>query len=226
MVLARQGVRVSASTVHRVLHEAFERGTVLRLGYLNRSTSRRRRAARRAHALRKRAGMRPVQAGDLVQIDTLHERSVLGRPRYQFTAVDPIGRHLFAQLYSSPTSRNAASFLRELITVFPVPVRSVQVDNGSEFMGEFERACQELGVALFTIPPASPKANGMVERAQRSCREEHYAFEPPCLTLQEEREALAEFVHHYNRVRPHKALGYLTPMEYHHARNLKVSQQT
>lgn len=219
VTLARRGIHVSASTVHRVLHAAFERGSLQRLGYAGRSTARRRRAAKRAHAERKRSGLRPSTAGELVQVDTLHERSVAGRPRYQFTAVDPTERHLHAQLYASATSRNAAVFLRELVTTFPVPVKSIQVDNGSEFMGEFEAACQQLGIKLYTIPPATPKANGMVERAQRTSREEHYAYEPPTMTLKEERAALAAYVHHYNHTRPHYALAYLTPTEYHQARN-------
>ena len=226
VTLANRGVHVSASTVHRVLHAAFERGSLQRLGYANRGASRRRNAAKRAHAQRKRSNLKPTRAGELVQVDTLHENSVLGRPRYQFTAVDPSERHYFAQLYSRATSRNAASFLHELIAAFPVPIRSLQVDNGSEFRGEFEQACQQLGIQLFTIPPATPKANGMVERAQRSSREEHYAFEPPCLTLEEERAALAAYVHHYNHVRPHCALNYLTPNQYNHARNLETSQLT
>lgn len=220
VTLARRGIIVSASTVHRVLHEAFQRGTIQRLGYPGRPAARRRTAAKRAHAIRKRSNLKPTQAGELVQIDTLHEHSILGRPRYQFTAVDPITRHFHAQLYSRATSRNAAMFLTELITAFPMPVTSIQVDNGSEFMSDFEAACQQLNIKLYAIPPATRKANGMVERAQRSSREEHYAYEPPTLDLTEERVALAAFVHHYNHVRPHQALAYQTPNEYHHARNL------
>lgn len=226
VTLASKGVHVSASTVHRVLHAAFERGSLQRLGYAGRATSRRRNAAKRAHAQRKRSNLKPLRAGELVQIDTLHEHSVPGRRRYQFTAVDPTERHFYAQLYSRPTSRNAALFLDELIAAFPVPITSIQVDNGSEFMGEFEAACQQRGIKLFTIPPGTPKANGMVERAQRSSREEHYAFEPPSLTLEEERVALAKYVHHYNHTRPHTALNYLTPNQYNQARNLETSQLT
>lgn len=224
VTLAAKGIHVSASTVQRVLSAAFQRGSLQRLGYSNRSSSRRRNAARRAHAQRKRSNLKPLRAGELVQVDTLHETSVVGRPRYQFTAVDPTERHYYAQLYSRPTSRNAAHFLQELITAFPVPIKSIQVDNGSEYKGEFEAACQRLNIKLYTIPPATPKANGMVERAQRSSREEHYAYEPPCLTLADERQALAAYVHHYNHTRPHQALNYLTPMQYHHARNLRTSQ--
>lgn len=220
VVLARLGVRVSASSVHRVLSELFESGKLQRIGYAGRSAGRRRRAAKRAHAQRKQSSMRPLRPGELVQIDTLHERSIVGRPRYQFTAVDPSGKQLHAQLYSSASSRNAALFLEELVAAFSFPLISIQVDNGSEFRGEFEAACQARGIGLYTIPPATPKANGMVERAQRSFREEHYAFEPATLDLEGERAALAEYVRYYNHERPHQALGYLTPVEYAESRNL------
>ncbi len=94
----------------------------------------------------------------------------------------------------------------------PTPARSLQLPPKGPVL-------KPGSSALYTIPPATPKANGMVERAQRSSREEHYAHEPPCLTLTEERIALASFVHHYNHYRPHQALAYQTPNEYHHARN-------
>ncbi|HEX7021519.1 MAG TPA: integrase core domain-containing protein, partial [Trueperaceae bacterium] len=33
-------------------------------------------------------------------------------------------------------------------------------------------------------PPGTPKANGKVERMQRTFRDEHYAYEPPHLDLE------------------------------------------
>src|SRR5690606_20885418 len=94
-------------------------------------------------------------------------------------AVDPVTRVAHAQLYKSLTSKSAREFLAELIAALPFPLRSVQVDNGSEFKGAFEAACAELGVPLYTIPPRTPKANAKVERLHRTFRDEHYAFEPP-----------------------------------------------
>ena len=147
--------------------------------------------------------------------------------RYQFTAIDPSNRLLHAQLNSRLSSRNAALFLEELLTAFPYPITSIQVDNGSEYRGHFEHACEQRNIALYTIPPATPKANGMVERSQRTCREKHYAFEPPTLNLEEERVALHGFVHYHNNIRPHQALNYLTPTEYTHNRNpQQLSQLT
>lgn len=221
VLLKRGGVQASASTIQRVLSELFERGVVARVGYAGRFRARRRQAAKRSHAQRKRSAQRPVAPGELVQVDALHDYSVPGRVRFQFTAVDPITRFMFAEIYPRATSGNAARFLEHLIAGgMPFTVKSVQVDNGSEFRGQFEAACARLGLGQFIIPPATPKANAKVERCHRSCREEHYAFEPPTQDRAEDQAALAAYVHDYNHTRPHQALGYLTPAEYAEARNL------
>ena len=81
-------------------------------------------------------------------------------------------------------------------------------------MAEFEAACRAAASRLFALPPRSPKLNGAVERANRTHTEEFYEVtdaeptSPPCAA------ALADWEHVYNTVRPHQALGYLTPAEY------------
>jgi len=61
--------------------------------------------------------------------------------------------------------------LLEYVQKVPFKIKSIQVDGGSEFMAEFEDACQELNIPLIVLPPASPKYNGGVERANRTFRE-------------------------------------------------------
>ncbi len=81
-------------------------------------------------------------------------------------------------------------------------------------MAEFEAACQARGIALFVLPPRSPKLHGTVERANRTHTEEFYevtAAEPDRASLAL---ALRDWEHVYNTVRPHQGLGYLTPAEY------------
>lgn len=207
-----RGFRVSLSTVGRVLREFFDRQMLLRLGYRKRNKVLSA-AAKRAHALRKKSGVRPAGPGELVQVDTMQERS-LERARFHFTAVDPTTKVVHASLLPSATSRNARVFLLQLVAALPFPVKSIQVDNGSEFKGEFEAACQQLGIKLFTIPPRSPKWNGMVERMQRIFRDEHYAFESDFLNREEQQAALHAYIHYYNHGRIHSAIGDVPPMEY------------
>jgi transposase InsO family protein len=72
------------------------------------------------------------------------------------------------ELRRSASARAALVILAALAERMPVPVRAIRVDNGSEFMAEFEAACAERGIARFTLPPRSPKLDGRVERANRA----------------------------------------------------------
>ena len=47
--------------------------------------------------------------------------------------------------------------LDPLAARMPFPVRAISVDNGSEFMAEFETASVERGIRLYVLPPRSPK---------------------------------------------------------------------
>ena len=112
---------------------------------------------------------------------------------------------------SPPGSGNRDIFLRNA----PYPILSIQVDGGSEFRGEFEEACGELGIPLIVLPPASPKYNGGVERSNRTMREEFYARNDlHARTLDEMRVELKKSVDKYNNFRPHRGLKGLTPMQY------------
>jgi len=96
------------------------------------------------------------------------------------------------------------------------------VDGGAEFEDLFETECQQRGIHLFVLPPRSPKLNGHVERAQRTHTEEFYELTDRSFDLSELNEALREWERVYDTVRPHQALGYLTPhqflQQYHHNR--------
>jgi len=81
-------------------------------------------------------------------------------------------------------------------------------------MDEFEKACQELGIKLFVLPPRKPQYNGVVERSNRIFREELYAN--PKLTANSIGELcyeLAKYTKKYNNYRPHNALENKTPNE-------------
>ena len=97
----------------------------------------------------------------------------------------------------------------------PFAIRAIQVDGGSEFMGEFEAECQKRGIRLFVLPPRSPKLNGSVERANRTHTEEFYEVEEVHTDLALHNRQLLTWENTYNFVRPHQALGYLTPAEFY-----------
>jgi transposase InsO family protein len=70
-------------------------------------------------------------------------------------------------------------------------------------------------VKLFVLPPPrSPKLNGYVERAHRTHTEEFYEVTESSFDIPELREELLEWEQVYNTVRPHQALGYITPLKF------------
>lgn len=211
VLLLREGIRLSVSMVGRIL--SYLKGTG-KLKEPRRRTRSQRRRWQRPYATRKPKEYLAVRPGDLVQLDTLDLR--LGNSSLkQFSAVDSISRWSVATVASNATARTARRALEAILERMPFAVRAIQVDGGSEFMAGFEEACKERGILLFVLPPRSPKLNGRVERLNRTYREEHYdCTNVVDFTVAALSPDLRRWEEVYNTVRPHQALGYLTPAEY------------
>ena len=212
VLLKERGISCSASTVGRIIRRLKERG-VLREPVPN-HISARKRQRQRPYAIRKPKEYGISLVGDLVQLDTLDVRPLPGVLLKHFTAHDVISRWNTVSVYSRATANTAADFLDALEKRMPFPVKAIQVDGGAEFEAIFEEECQKRGIKLFVLPPRSPKLNGGVERAHRTHTEEFYEVTDSSFDLLELREELLEWEQVYNTVRPHQALGYLTPLKF------------
>jgi transposase InsO family protein len=213
VLLRSQRRAVSSSMVGRILKRLKQRGLLVEP--LPNSISARRPRPPRPYALRKPKDYRPRAPGDLVEVDTLDVRPLPGVGLKHFTARDVVSRWDVIEVHSRATALTAASFLDAIESRMPFRVRALQVDGGSEFQADFEAECQKRRLPLFVLPPRSPKLNGAVERAQRTHTEEFYevrAFTDWTVAAVN-REARA-WERTYNTVRPHQALGYLTPLEF------------
>jgi putative transposase len=211
IVLRRMGVRLSVSMVGRILHDLKQRRLLIEP-----PTTRLRPHARHArpYAVRKPKDHPVAAPGDLVQVDTMHLTPLPGLERRHFTAVDVVSRWSVTGVRGVATAGTARDFLAEVQARLPFPVQAIQVDGGSEFMAEFEAACAARGIALFVLPPRSPKLNGHVERTNRTHRNEFWELYDGDLALPPLQAALRAWEDQYNQVRPHQALGYLTPAEH------------
>ena len=209
VLLRREGWAVSVSMVGRMLTSLRQRGA-LRAPVVFR-VKRRRVTAGRPWALRKPKDYAVEKPGDLVQLDTMDLRPAPNVVLKQFTARDTVSRWDVIEVHRRATSTAAALFLDTLQARLPFPLRALQVDGGSEFYAVFEAACQQRGLRLFVLPPRSPKLNGQVERANRTHTEEFYEITPCSLPITELNRELEAWERTYNTVRPHQALGYLTP---------------
>jgi putative transposase len=214
------GIRISESTVGRILKCLMEKGLILKS--LSAPRQKRKRNFQK-HAQPWKYASIPSKPGEMVQIDhmsvTVNQITVK-----HFQAWDPKSKYIQANVYSNATSSTAKRFLLELIRKAPFKISSIQVDGGSEFMLHFEEACADLGIELYVLPPKRPQYNGGVERGNRIFREEFYARRD--MTADSTRSINAELqkaVHKYNSYRPHANLNMLTPLSYIQASYLEAA---
>ena len=224
VLLVGEGLTLSVSMVGRILSRLKRTHQLVeppRFGI----TARRRRN-NRVYAVRKPRDYQSRDPGDIIQIDTLDVRPLPNVIRKQFSAIDVVSRYAVLDVHGQATARLAASFLDTVIARSPFPIRAIQIDNGSEFRAEFETACQEKQISLFVLPPRSPKLNGCVERSQRTHTQEFWELCTADTNLNSLRSELLAWEHTYNHIRPHQALGYLTPQQFlaHASTQRKESQ--
>jgi len=212
ILLHEDGYQVSASMVGRIIRHLKQRG-VLKEPVPN-HISARKGQRQRPYAVRKPREYVAREPGDIVQIDTLDVRPLPGVAFKHFTARDVVSRWDIIEVYNRATAQTAASFLEVVERRLPFTVAAVQVDGGSEFEALFEEECQRRGIRLFVLPPRSPKLNGHVERAHRTHLEEFYEVTESSFEIAQLRADLLEWERVYNTVRPHQALGYLTPLQF------------
>ena len=103
--------------------------------------------------------------------------------------------------------------LSRLVSVHGAPV-ALRSDNGPEFVSRaILKWLVESGIHTAHIDPGKPWQNGTDESFNGKFRDE-------CLSLEwfrsreEARVVIETWRRHYNRVRPHSSLDYLTPNEF------------
>ena len=92
--------------------------------------------------------------------------------------------------------------------------KQIRLDNGPEFISQkLARWAKKHGVKLAFIQPGKPTQNAYIERFNRTFREDildAYLFS----SLQEVRDITEEWMEAYNAIRPHEALGNISPYQF------------
>jgi len=205
IMLARQGVKVSASTIGRIMK---------RRGLINKRISQKRRRSALSPKARFPRGLRIFKPGDMVQMDTKHIMLPGGRKHYQFTAIDVLTKQRVLEVYRSESSRNGAAFLKACQQDFPFAIQAVQTDNGAPFQKEFVKSCQQQQLPHYFIYPHTPKQNTYVEISHGADKREFYLQGNAWQNRETMRQKIKEWQRVWNEVRPHQALNYLTPQAY------------
>jgi putative transposase len=212
ILLRRDNYQISVSMVGRILKYLKDRN-ILREPLVN-SVSARKRWRSRPYAIRKPKEYQSRLPGDLVELDTLDVRPLPGLVLKHFSSYDVVSRWSVLGIFSQATAATAKRFLDDIQKRTPNPIKSIQIDGGSEFQSVFEEECKLRNIRLFVLPPRSPKLNGAVERANRTHTEEFYEVTDSTFELADIRPKLLEWENICNTYRPNQALNYLTPLEY------------
>ncbi len=173
----------------------------------------RRRPRRRVAASRPRP-VPPTAANHVWAYDFIFDTCADGRTLKCLTIVDEFTHECLAiEVAGSIRSAHVIEVLIMLVSVHGAP-RYLRSDNGLEFIATALLAWLATGaIDTAFIAPGKPWQNGTDESFNGKFRNE-------CLSLEwfrnraEAKVAIAQWRQHYNEVRPHQSLGYLTPAEY------------
>ena len=210
VLLLREGTSVSAKTIDRTLARLRRRGQLHEPPMVRKAALARARTASRP---RRPAGL-VVDRPGFLQLDS-QETRFGGTAVFTFAAVDFLTRKRVISAASQLTSAAGARFLARVQERFPFPIWAVQGDGGHEFRGEFALAAAAAGITQYTNRPNYPQGNGRVERSFLTDDQEFHEVEELTPTAEGLERQLVVWNRVYEEIRPHQALGYLTPNEFY-----------
>jgi len=135
---------------------------------------------------------------------------------YLHAAVDDHSRVAYVEVHPDERGETAAAFLANAASFFAghgVRVQAVMTDNALCYRRSvaFLQTMADLGIGHVAIPPYHPRANGKVERFNRTLAQE-WAYVRLYRSNRARLAALPRWLDFYNRRRSHTALGGRPPI--------------
>lgn len=196
MMLDRDVVAVSPSSVYRVLKEA---------GRIGRSTNKPSKKGTGFH--------QPKKPHEHWHIDISY-LNIHGTFYYLTTLLDGYSRYVVHwEIRRSMTEQDQLTILQRAKEKFPNETPRIISDNGAQFLAkdfkEFIRIC---GMTHVKTSPYYPQSNGKLERFHGSIKGECIRPGTP-VSLEDAIRIVTKYVEHYNHVRLHSAIGYVAPAD-------------
>jgi putative transposase len=96
---------------------------------------------------------------------------------------------------------------------YPGATPRIITDNGPQFLAkDFKEFIRIAGMTHVKTSPYYPQSNGKIERWHKTLKGDCIRVLVP-LSLEDARRLVADYVEHYNNVRLHSAIGYVTPKD-------------
>ena len=195
MMLDADVVAVSPSSVWRVLHQA---GRLAR--WKGKPSS------------KGKGFQQPLGPHEHWHVDISY-LNLAGTFYYLCSVLDGYSRYLVHwEIREAMTEAEVEIILQRAREQFPRASPRIISDNGPQFIArdfkEFIRLC---GMTHVRTSPFYPQSNGKIERWHQSLKGECVRPGVP-LSIDDARRLVGRYVDHYNRVRLHSAIGYVTPL--------------
>jgi putative transposase len=203
VLLRREGLVVNLKRVYRL--------------YRTEQLALRRRKRRRAAGLPRGPLLPVTQPNERWSIDFVSDVLAWGRRFRLLTVVDTFTRESLAiEIDTSLPGERVVRVLDRVAAQRGAP-REIVMDNGPELTGRvLDQWAYGRGVRLRFIDPGKPVQNAHIEsfhsRLRDECLNEHWFT-----SLADARRIVEAWRVDYNQGRPHSALGYRTPDEFHRA---------
>lgn len=156
----------------------------------------------------------PSRPNERWSVDFMSDQLANGRRFRILNIVDDYSRQCVGQIVDiSISGQRLARYLEQLALSRPLP-KVLVCDNGSELTSKAMFFwSQQSGTRLHFIQPGKPMQNAFVESFngtfRDNCLNEHWFSD-----LTDAKQIIDAWRHHYNHVRPHSSLGYMSPEKY------------
>jgi transposase InsO family protein len=194
MMLDEDIVAVSPSTVYRVLSSA---------GLLKRWNK---------NPNKKGSGFsQPQHPHEHWHVDVSHI-NICGTFYYLCSVLDGWSRYVVHwELRESMKESEIEIIIQRSRECYPDASPRIITDNGPQFIArEFKEYIRISGMSHVRTSPYYPQSNGKIERYHRTLKSECIR-QGVLLSLEDARDVVEDFVNHYNTIRLHSAIGYVTP---------------
>ena len=155
----------------------------------------------------------PVAAHEHWHMDVSHV-NVAGTFYYLCTILDGFSRSVVHwDLRESMTEQDVEIILQRARERYPWARPRIITDNGPQFVAkDFKEFIRFRGMTHVRTSPYYPQSNGKIERWHHTVKGECIRPRTP-LSLEEARRLITQYVAHYNELRLHSAINYITPKD-------------
>jgi putative transposase len=145
---------------------------------------------------------------------------------YLCSVLDGASRSILAwDIRPQMREADAEIILQRARETFPQARPRIISDNGPQFIAkDFKLFIRLWQCSHVLCSPYYPQSNGKLERFHRTLKEQSIRPKTP-LTHQDAMRVVGDFIHHYNHVRLHSAIGYVAPWDRLANRQLEIFSQ-